>query len=127
MSREKVTVGKPWEKSIRFGLGVKTSGKLLYTAGITARDPDGTVVGVGDMQAQIQQVFKNLRDILRAAGTDFEHVIKYTIYTTDIAGFLNSGIWDREFRDRPAATTVEVRRLATPEMLVEVEAVVEVP
>jgi 2-iminobutanoate/2-iminopropanoate deaminase len=125
MTREPVSVGKPWEKTIAFALGVVTEGRLLHTSGVTARDPDGTLVGVGDIRAQIEQCFKNVGDVLRAAGAGFDDVVKWTMYTTDIDAFSReSEVWHRYFVDRPASTLVEVRRLVHPDMLVEIEAVV---
>jgi enamine deaminase RidA (YjgF/YER057c/UK114 family) len=124
MSREPLSVGKPWEKTIAFSLGVVSSGRLLHTSGITARDPNGTLVGVGDIRSQIEQCFKNVGDVLRAAGADFDDVVKWTMYTTDIEGFNRAGdLWRSYFKDRPASTLVEVRRLVHPDMLVEIEAV----
>jgi 2-iminobutanoate/2-iminopropanoate deaminase len=124
MSREPLSVGKPWEKTIAFALGVVSSGRLLHTAGITARDPHGTLVGVGDMRAQIEQCFTNVGDVLKAAGAGFEDVVKWTMYTTDIEAFnRGSEVWHRYFKDRPASTLVEVRRLVHPDMLVEIEAI----
>jgi 2-iminobutanoate/2-iminopropanoate deaminase len=128
MRREPLTVGKPWEKTIPFSLGVVTSGRTLHTAGITARDPEGKLVGVGDIRRQIEQCFKNLGDVLRTAGADYGDVVKYTMYTTDIEGFgRHADLWRRYFVNRPASTLVEVRRLVMPEMLVEIEAVACLP
>lgn len=126
MSRTPLTLNKPWEASVPFSLGVISTGRLLHTAGITARDADGQVLGIGDMRRQVQQCFANLGDVLAAAGADWSQVIRYMLYTTDIDRF------DAETRDlrwpffvdRPASTLVEVRRLLRPEMLVEIEAVV---
>lgn len=124
MSRQPLSVGKPWEKTIAFSLGVVSTGRLLHTAGITARDPNGALVGVGDMRAQIEQCFANVGDVLKAAGARFEDVVKWTMYTTDIEAFnRESDVWRRHFKDRPASTLVEVRRLVDPAMLVEIEAV----
>jgi 2-iminobutanoate/2-iminopropanoate deaminase len=126
-AREVVTVGKPWEKNVAFSLGVVASGPLLVTAGITARDPDGRVVGQGDIRAQIRQCFENLGDVLRKAGADYGDVVKYTMYTTDIAAFAAaSDLWERYFVDRPASTLVEVSKLVNPEMMVEIEAIARV-
>jgi enamine deaminase RidA (YjgF/YER057c/UK114 family) len=126
MAREALNLGKKWEQTVFFSLGVVASGRLLYTAGITARDADGALAGKGDMRAQVAQCFANLGDVLNKAGADWGDVVKYTIYTTDIDSF------DRNTRDirtpyfvnRPASTLVEVRRLVSPDMLVEIEAVV---
>jgi 2-iminobutanoate/2-iminopropanoate deaminase len=126
MQRQPLMLGRGFEKKVVFSLGVVSSGRLLHTAGITARDADGDVVGGDDMRAQVQQCFENLRAVLAAAGAGFGDVIKYTIYTTDIDRFETS---TRDLRfpyfvDRPASTLVEVSRLIDPTMLVEIEAVV---
>ena len=126
MARQALQLGKHFETTVPFSLGVVSSGKLLHTAGITARDADGEVVGAGDMRAQVAQCFANLADILKAAGTGFDKAVKFTIFTTDIDRF------NRDTRDirfpyfhaRPAATLVEVSRLVDERMLVEIEAIV---
>ena len=126
MSKHSLHLGKNFEKSVFFSLGVVTSGKLLYTAGITARDADGAVVGKGDMRAQVRQCFANLDDIIKAAGGTWERVVKYTIYTTRIHEFNENtrDIRSAYFCDRPAATLIEVSKLIDPDMLVEIEAIV---
>ena len=124
MSREIIVVDKPWAKTIPFSLGVASDAPLLFTAGMTARDPNGKVVGVGDIRAQIEQCFRNVGDVLHAAGADFGDVLKWTMYTTDIEAFgKHADVYHRYFVNKPASTLVEVRRLALPEMLVEIEAV----
>lgn len=129
MSRRVVQVGKPWESAVRFSLGVVHSGQTLHTAGVTARDADGQVVGEGDIREQTAQCFRNLGDILDAAGARWEDVVKYTLYTTDIERFHNETLELRApyFAGRPAATLLEVSRLIDPRMLVEIEAVVHLP
>ena len=126
--REMISTGKPWESRVCWGLGVVAAGKFLYSSGITARDPEGNVVGVGDMRVQITQAFNNLGDVLRVAGVGFDRVIKFTMYTTDIEAFMKEAeVWQRHFIQSPASTLVEVRRLVHPDMLVEIEAVAELP
>ncbi|MGV0762344.1 RidA family protein [Tistrella mobilis] len=126
MPRQPITVGKPFEQTVPFSLGVVTSGRLLFTAGITARDPDGQIVGVGDMSAQVQQCFDNLKDILDSVGADFGQVVRYMIYTTDMKAF-NEGTrsirWPY-FVGRPCSTLIAVPELMLPEMMVEIEAIV---
>ena len=121
---QRISTGNPREAAAQHGPGVVVAGRVLYTSGIVARDGDGNVVAPGDMAAQIEQVFRNLGDILEAAGTNFSHVVKYTIYVTDM------GAWQAArtaaapyYVDKPAATLVEVSRLADPAAVVEVEAV----
>ena len=129
MSRTVVKVGKPWEETALFSLGVVTTGRTLHTAGVTARDPDGQLVGAGDMRAQVAQCFRNLTDILDAAGAEWKDVVKFTLFTTDIDRFTRETLDVRApfFAGRPAATLVEVSRLIHPDMLVEIEAIVHLP
>jgi 2-iminobutanoate/2-iminopropanoate deaminase len=128
MSRKVIDVDKPWVRNIAFSLGVATEGPLLFTAGVTARDPEGRVVGAGDIRLQIEQCFRNVGDVLSAAGAGFGDVVKWTMYTTDIEAFQqHRDVWHRYFVDRPASTLIEVRRFVVPEMLVEIEAVACLP
>ncbi|HEY5636897.1 MAG TPA: RidA family protein [Burkholderiales bacterium] len=128
MRREVIEVDKPWTRTIGFSMGVVTQGRTLFTAGITARDPEGKLVGAGDMRAQIEQCFRNVGDILRAAGADFGDVVKWTMFTTDIDAFSkHADVYRRHFVNRPASTLVEVPRLVMPEMLVEIEAIASLP
>jgi enamine deaminase RidA (YjgF/YER057c/UK114 family) len=126
MARRALQLGKHFETTVPFSLGVVSSGRMLHTAGITARDANGDIVGANDMRAQTTQVFANLSDILTAAGTSFENVIKFTIFTTDIHRFNadTRDIRNPYFSGRPAATLVEVTKLVDPRMLVEIEAIV---
>lgn len=129
MTREVLRLGKPWEQTVRFSLGVVSTGRVLHTAGITARDPQGNLVGAGDMQAQTLQCFSNLGEILKAADADWEDVVKYTIFTTDIEGFHTKTLALRApyFCGSPAATLVQVSGLIDKRMLVEIEAIVHLP
>ncbi len=129
MSRHVLVLGKPWEGTVRFSLGIVHSGRTLHTAGVTARDGHGQVVGEGDIRAQTAQCFRNLGDILDAAGARWEDVVKYTLYTTDIDRFHAETLELRApyFVGKPAATLLEVSRLIDPRMLVEIEAVVHLP
>lgn len=126
MARQALQLGKHFETTVPFSLGVISSGRLLHTAGVTARNANGDIVGAGNMRAQVTQVFANLADILTAAGTNFEKVVKFTIFTTDIRRFNadSSDIRLPYFKGRPAATLVEVSKLVDPQMLVEIEAIV---
>ena len=90
-----------------------------------ALDAEGTLVGVGDMRAQTERVFENVRAILGSNGATFADVVKITTFVTtldDLAGM-------REVRGRylsaelPASTAVQVAALVLPEALIEVDAV----
>ena len=99
--------------------------KTVYVAGQIAFDKDGKVVGVGDMKAQAEQVFKNLQAALDAAGAKFSDVVKMNTYVTDMA----KAPAVREVRARyfgetaPASTLVQVAALARPELMLEIEVI----
>ena len=63
-------------------------GNMVYTAGVTAADPlTQEIVSPGNIEKQTEQVLKNLQEILVAAGTDLNHVIKTLVFVSDINKF----------------------------------------
>ena len=98
--------------------------RLIFVAGQIARDADGKAVGVGDMRTQIEKVGENIKDALEAVGSSLSDIVKTTTYVTDIDEyFRHPDVRLRYFASAaPTSTTVEVRRLAAPEYMVEVEA-----
>jgi enamine deaminase RidA (YjgF/YER057c/UK114 family) len=105
-----------------------TGGKLVYIAGQVALDTSGTLVGKDDFPAQVEQVFKNLKAAVEAAGGDFNDVIKLNFYcaeSVDPALIPQvRGIRDKyvNTQNPPTSTFVVVDRLVRPEWLIEVEA-----
>jgi enamine deaminase RidA (YjgF/YER057c/UK114 family) len=99
-------------------------GRTIYVAGQLARDAQGNVVGAGDMRAQIRQVGENVKAALAAAGASLADIVKTNTYVTDIEEFFKHvDVRMAYFHALPTSTTVEVRRLAHPDLLVEVEVV----
>ena len=96
----------------------------MYVSGTTATDPEGRIVGAGDAYAQAAQALKNVEAALRRAGARLEDVVRTRIYVIDIDDWQAIGRADREFFGtvRPATSMVQVSRLISPEMLVEIEA-----
>lgn len=100
-------------------------GDLLYVSGQTAIDEGGEVVGRGDFDAQAEQVFRNLDRVLRAGGSSLAKVVKVNIYLTDMGRFPQIvELRGRHFsKPYPADTIVEVRSLALPDLMIEIEAI----
>jgi 2-iminobutanoate/2-iminopropanoate deaminase len=102
---------------------VSGSGRMIFVAGQLARDPDGNCVGQGDMRAQIQQVGENIKTCLEAAGATLADIVKTNTYVTDFEEFSKHG--DMRLRyfgpATPTSTTVEVRRLAGLDFMIEIE------
>jgi len=100
-------------------------GDLLLISGQAAIDESGGLVGVGDFDAQAEQVFRNLRRVLEAGGSSLDRVVKVTIFLTDMANFPKivelRGKWFTP--PYPADTIVEVTSLALPELEIEIEAI----
>jgi len=99
------------------------AGDLIAVAGTTASDQEGNVVGGGDAYQQTRYILEKIDRALRALGASTEDVIRTRIYVTDIALWEEIGRAHQEVfgEIRPAATMVEVRRLVSPGMLVEIE------
>lgn len=110
----------PYSQAVRVG-------DLLFTSGQVALTPDGVMVE-GDVRAQTAQVMANLRAVLEAAGTGFEHVVKSTCFLRDMNDFAAfNEVYGGFFPgDPPARSTVQVARLPK-DAAVEVELVARVP
>lgn len=119
-----------WQPFGAFALGVvQGEGRVVHLKGQVALDRDGRVVGPGDMAAQVRQVLENIRAVLTHVGGELRDVVSLTHYTTDIEAFMACGPIRAEFFTAPfpVTTTVEVRRLYHPELLIEITAIAEVP
>jgi 2-iminobutanoate/2-iminopropanoate deaminase len=121
---ERITTDPDWYEPFKIALGYRI-GDLLVLSGQAAITPDGEIVGVGDFDAQAEQVFRNLEHVLGLAGASLRDVVKVTIFLTDMSNFGKIV----ELRRRwftppyPADTIVEVRALALPELEIEIEAI----
>ena len=104
---------------------VSGTGRQIFVAGQLARDADGNCVGKGDMRAQIQQVGENIKTCLEAAGGTLADIVKTNTYVTDYEEFAKHG--DMRMRyfgpATPTSTTVEIRRLAGLDFMIEIEAI----
>jgi len=122
--RRRVSSNSPYEEVIGFSRAVRV-GDTVYVSGTVAWGEDGRFVGEGDVYAQAKQALRNIEKALQQAGASLSDVVRTRIYLTDIDR------WEEAARAhaeafaavKPAATMVEVSRLADAVMLVEIEAV----
>lgn len=107
-----------WSNALRVG-------DMLFISGMVSRANDGTTIEGRDEYEQAKVIFGKIRHLVEAAGGAMADVVKMTVYVVDIRN--NTAVWRarQEFfsRDFPCSTLVEVRSLATPEILVEIEAI----
>ena len=108
---------------------VAKAGDTVFIAGQIALDPNGSLVGKGDIEAQTHQVYVNLQAILEELGGSLEDIVKLTTYLTDrsqLDAFRR--VRNRFFTDAfPPNTLLFVSGLAHPDYLVEIEAVAYLP
>ena len=113
---------------------VAAAGQLAFVSGQVATDPDGKVVGAGNLAVQTTQALLNLQTVIRALGADWADVLRLNWYVVDVAELQAL----RDARDailrpvlgelpNPASSLIQVAGLFRPEFLIEVDAVVALP
>ena len=105
-----------------------THGDMVYCSGQIPLDPKTMKVVEGGIEAQTEQVLKNLTAVLKAAGSDPSKVLKTTVFLSNLEDFPRmNALYERAFgRHAPARSTVQVARLPL-DVMVEIECIAALP
>lgn len=124
MTKTRVDPGWTWDQPYHYSQALRV-GDFLFISGQAAIAPDGSIVGKDDFDTQARQAFANLQAVLRCADAELKHIVKVTILLTDISHFPRVVELRKQYFSPPypADTTLQVQKLALPELMIEIEAV----
>jgi enamine deaminase RidA (YjgF/YER057c/UK114 family) len=104
---------------------IEARGRLVFISGMTSRRPDGTIAGVGDIEAQTRQVCENIKSAVEQAGGTMDDICRVDVYVRNMEHFEQIHKVRREYfkPPAPASTMVEVCKMTSPDYLIEINAI----
>src|SRR5213082_230043 len=104
---------------------IEAKGRLVFISGMTSRRVDGTIAGVGDIEAQTRQVCENLKAAVEAAGGTMDDICRVDVYVRNMEHFEKIHKVRREYftAPAPASTMVEIAKMTSPDYLIEINAI----
>jgi 2-iminobutanoate/2-iminopropanoate deaminase len=127
MAKTQITTERLRQPSGHFSQAttIEARGRLVFVSGMTARRPDGSVAGVGDVEAQTRQVLDNIKAAMEAAGGTLDDVCRVDVYIRNMEHFDTIHKVRREYfrPPLPASTMVEVTKMVSPDYLIEISAI----
>jgi len=127
MTRRQIQTDKIRQPSGHFSqaISIDAKGKLVFISGMTSRRADGTIAGIGDIEAQTRQVCENLKAAVEAAGGTMDDICRVDVYVRNMEHFDKIHQVRREYfkSPAPASTMVEVSKFTSPDYLIEINAI----
>ena len=104
---------------------VEALGRLVFISGMTARRADGSIAGVGDIEAQTRQVCENIKAAVEQAGGTMDDICRVDVFVRNMEHFELIHKVRREYfkPPAPASTMVEVCKMTSPDYLIEINAI----
>lgn len=125
--KEQITTDKLRQPNGHFSQAttIEAKGKLVFVSGMTARKPDGTIAGIGDVTEQTRQVCENIKSAVETAGGTLDDVVRVDVYVRNIEHFDKIHAVRREYfkPPLPASTMVEITKMVSPDYLIEINAI----
>jgi len=127
MAKQQIVSKKLRQPSGHFShaTAVAADGKLVFISGMTSRRADGSIAGIGDIEAQTRQVCENLKAAVEEAGGTLDDICRVDVYVRNMEHFEAIHKVRREYfkAPAPASTMVEVTKMTSPEYLIEINAI----
>jgi|SRR5215813_11509008 len=104
---------------------IEARGRFVFISGMTARRADGTIAGIGDIEAQTRQVCENVKSAVEQAGGSLDDICRVDVFVRNMEHFDQIHKVRREYfkPPAPASTMVEVCKMTSPEYLIEMSAI----
>jgi enamine deaminase RidA (YjgF/YER057c/UK114 family) len=108
---------------------IAAKGTLVFISGMTARVPDGTIAGLGNVEVQTRQVCENVKAAVEEAGGTLDDIVRVDVYVRNMEHFDIIHKVRREYfkAPAPASTMVEVCKFTSPDYLIEMNAIAVLP
>jgi len=121
-------IGKP-SGHFAHANAIEARGRMVFISGMTSKAADGSVVGVGDIEAQTRQMCENVKAAVEAAGGTMSDICRVDVYVKDMGGFDIIHRVRREYfpEPPPASTMVAVSGFTHPDYLIEMAAIAVIP
>ncbi|HKS84926.1 MAG TPA: RidA family protein [Pseudolabrys sp.] len=108
---------------------IEASGRIVFISGMTARRPDGTIAGIGNITEQTKQVLENVKSAIEAAGGTMDDICRVDVYVRNMEHFKEiHAVRSQYFKaPLPASTMVEICKMTSPDYLIEINAIAVLP
>lgn len=108
---------------------IEASGRIVFMSGMTARRPDGTIAGIGNITEQTKQVLENVKSAIEAAGGTMDDICRVDVYVRNMEHFKEiHAVRSQYFKaPLPASTMVEICKMTSPDYLIEINAIAVLP